>query len=236
MNLLKTISYTSSASLRIAQRRFFSRSCASCNKRPFDERANAEEHKDTKTYNIKDAIKEAHATNAANVEPLFPSDLQDHHADELEYNKWHQSQERHSFRPKIDPSKTSILLFPGQGSQFVGMGTDLLKYPNVSKMYKIASDILGYDLLDVTTKGPASKLNRTVYCQPAILVASLAAVEKLRDENPHVGIFPLQLERNTANVLCMRNTVNRSTICRNYGVTISSAYVYLFILFLSNRL
>ena len=36
-----------------------------------------------------------------------------------------------------------MLLFPGQGSQFVGMGQDLLQYPNVPEMYALASEILG---------------------------------------------------------------------------------------------
>ena len=93
---------------------------------------------------------------------------------------------KHAFRPAVDPQETSILLFPGQGSQFVGMGAGLIKYPNVAKMYKMASEILGYNLLDLCTKGPEAKLNKTVHCQPAILVASLAAVEKLKEENPKV--------------------------------------------------
>ena len=58
------------------------------------------------------------------------------------------------------------------------MGKDLLKYPNVEEMYQAASEILGYDLLDLSLNGPANKLSRTIYQQPAIVVASLAAVEK----------------------------------------------------------
>ena len=46
-------------------------------------------------------------------------------------------------RLRHDPSETSVLLFPGQGSQYVGMGHNLLKYPNVEEMYSIASKILG---------------------------------------------------------------------------------------------
>jgi len=75
-------------------------------------------------------------------------------------------------------------LFPGQGNQFVGMGKDLLDYPNVRDMFQAASEILGYNLLKVCMEGPKSELNRTEVQQPAIFVTSLAAVEKLREERP----------------------------------------------------
>eukprot|EP00057_Strongylocentrotus_purpuratus_P022762 XP_011677236.1 PREDICTED: malonyl-CoA-acyl carrier protein transacylase, mitochondrial-like [Strongylocentrotus purpuratus] len=87
-------------------------------------------------------------------------------------------------KPRIDPAETSVLLFPGQGSQFVGMGRDLLKYPNVEDMFAVASEILGYDLLALCLNGPVEELNRTIHCQPAVVVTSLAAVEKLKDEQP----------------------------------------------------
>lgn len=58
------------------------------------------------------------------------------------------------------------------------MGKDLLKYPNVPEMYEAASSILGYDLLDISLNGPSKTLDKTIHQQPAIVVASLAAVEK----------------------------------------------------------
>ncbi|XP_063951003.1 malonyl-CoA-acyl carrier protein transacylase, mitochondrial-like [Lytechinus pictus] len=91
---------------------------------------------------------------------------------------------RQSGKPRIDPAETSVLLFPGQGSQFVGMGRDLLKYPNVEDMFAVASEILGYDLLSLCVNGPVEELNRTIHCQPAVVVTSLAAVEKLKEEQP----------------------------------------------------
>lgn len=85
-------------------------------------------------------------------------------------------------RPKIDPQETSIILFPGQGVQRVGMGQPLLKLPQVEKMYKIASEILEYDLLKLCLNGPKRELDQTLYCQPAIYVASLAALQLMIEE------------------------------------------------------
>lgn len=90
-------------------------------------------------------------------------------------------------RPKKDPSGCSVLLFPGQGSQFVGMGRGLLKYPNVKEMFTVAQKILGYDLLSLCLEGPEDELQKTVHCQPAVFVTSLAAVERLNQENPKVS-------------------------------------------------
>lgn len=91
-------------------------------------------------------------------------------------------------RPKKDPSDCSVLLFPGQGSQFVGMGRGLLKYPNVKEMFTVAQKILGYDLLSLCLEGPEEELMKTVHCQPAVFITSLAAVERLHQENPKVEI------------------------------------------------
>lgn len=58
------------------------------------------------------------------------------------------------------------------------MGKELLKFPNVAEMYDVASQILGYDLLRLCLEGPLEELSKTVYQQPAIVVASLAAIER----------------------------------------------------------
>ncbi|KAK3252760.1 hypothetical protein CYMTET_37961, partial [Cymbomonas tetramitiformis] len=72
-------------------------------------------------------------------------------------------------------------LFPGQGAQTVGMAKELCEeVPAAADLFNKASEILGYDLLQVCTEGPAEKLNSTAVSQPAIYVSSLAAVEKLR--------------------------------------------------------
>ena len=81
---------------------------------------------------------------------------------------------------------SSAFLFPGQGSQVVGMlGDDaLMELPAVAKMCEVANEVLGYDLRDVCVNGPKEKLDDTVYAQPALLLANLAALEKLRDRDP----------------------------------------------------
>ena len=83
-------------------------------------------------------------------------------------------------KTKTNPEDTTALLFPGQGSQYVGMIDDLLQYPNVKDMFDVASDILHFDLLNYCQNGPQSELDKTVHCQPAVMLTSLAGVEKLQ--------------------------------------------------------
>ncbi len=68
------------------------------------------------------------------------------------------------------------MVFPGQGSQSVGMQADLAAdYPVVQETYAEASDILGYDLWALVQEGPAERLAETVVTQPAMLTAGIAA-------------------------------------------------------------
>jgi len=72
------------------------------------------------------------------------------------------------------------LLFPGQGSQAVGMGCDLYgAYPAAREVYDEAGDVLGYDLSAVCRSGPAEELARTEVTQPALLAHSVAALRVL---------------------------------------------------------
>ena len=74
-------------------------------------------------------------------------------------------------------------MFPGQGAQFVGMCKEVCQeVPAAKALFDEASEILGYDLLQRCTDGPKELLDSTEVSQPAIFVASMAAVEKLRQE------------------------------------------------------
>jgi len=67
-------------------------------------------------------------------------------------------------------------VFPGQGSQHVGMGKDLWdNFDEVKKLYEEASAALGYDVKELSFNGPQEELNKTFRTQPCILTASIAA-------------------------------------------------------------
>ena len=81
-------------------------------------------------------------------------------------------------------SKT-VLFFPGQASQYVGMAKDLYdSSAEVRQMYQMASDEMAVDIAKLSFEGPAEELKRTRFTQPAILLHSMAVLKIVGDALP----------------------------------------------------
>ncbi|WP_420923746.1 ACP S-malonyltransferase [Actinobacillus pleuropneumoniae] len=79
------------------------------------------------------------------------------------------------------------MVFPGQGSQAVGMLADLATaYPIVEETFKQASDVLGYDLWDLVQNGSAEDLGQTQRTQPALLASSVAIYRVWQQKYPEL--------------------------------------------------
>lgn len=82
----------------------------------------------------------------------------------------------------IENEQHVLYVFPGQGSQYQGMGSDLCnEYEVARKTYTQASEVLGYDIAELSFHGPDEKLNLTQYTQPALLTHSIACLEIFKD-------------------------------------------------------
>ena len=82
--------------------------------------------------------------------------------------------------------KTAVI-FPGQGSQVLGMGKDFAeRYPIARHTFQEADDILGYDLSRICWNGPATELNQTANTQPALFVCGMAIWRALGQLIPNV--------------------------------------------------
>jgi [acyl-carrier-protein] S-malonyltransferase len=78
--------------------------------------------------------------------------------------------------------KKTAIVFPGQGSQTLGMLADIAKeFPQVEKTYSLASQVLNYDLWKLVQEGPVEELDNTVHTQPALLAGSYAIWQIIRD-------------------------------------------------------
>lgn len=84
--------------------------------------------------------------------------------------------------------KKVAFMFPGQGSQTVGMGQDLFdNYTDVKKIYQTANQVLNKDIMQLMFEGPQEELTETENAQPALLLNSIAAFSLLQQE----GVQPI---------------------------------------------
>ncbi len=85
---------------------------------------------------------------------------------------------------KININTKKTFLFPGTGSQYVGMGKDLYENsPSAKRLYDLADDILGFNLSGICFNGERELLDKTAVCHPAIMVTSLAIIEGLKEQS-----------------------------------------------------
>ena len=82
---------------------------------------------------------------------------------------------------------SSVFLFPGQGSQYIGMGKSLFdSYSSVKRLFEEASEVVGKNFEKLCFEGPEADLVRTDNVQPAITLVNLACLQVLREE----GVSP----------------------------------------------
>ena len=97
--------------------------------------------------------------------------------------------------------RVHAFVFPGQGSQYVGMGAALLeRSPEAAAIMARADAALGFPLSRLIAEGPAEELDQTINAQPAILATSVAYLEALRAEASRAGVQlrPLALAGHSA--------------------------------------
>ena len=78
--------------------------------------------------------------------------------------------------------KNILFIFPGQGSQYPGIGSDLCgEYATARSVYDQASEVLGYDIAELSFQDPDGQINLTRYTQPVLLTHSIACLQVFRD-------------------------------------------------------
>lgn len=85
----------------------------------------------------------------------------------------------------------TALLFPGQGTQIVGMGKDLVAaFDRAAKLFQTAEEVTGLPLAKICQEGPVETLNQTIYSQPAIFTVSSIIYLLLAEEGVFTGVKP----------------------------------------------
>lgn len=93
--------------------------------------------------------------------------------------RWLQGNKRFVSKESSDVRRQAFL-FPGQGSQFVGMCGRFIKESWLQNLFSRANKIIGFDLLKLCLEGPIEELQKTENCQLVVVMASLAGLEWYR--------------------------------------------------------
>jgi len=88
-------------------------------------------------------------------------------------------------------NKNIAFIFPGQGAQYIGMGSQLYESSPVAReIFDKAGEVLGFDIKKLMFEGPQEGLKSTVNCQPAILIHSIASLRALEANSKYSQIKP----------------------------------------------
>lgn len=133
---------------------------------------------------LQELLEESSDPNVIDGEDLVYWEQPPHRTNPLYKNPEQQAEEA-AKGPTRDARFASIVLFPGSLSGTKGLvSRKKLQLPIVQEMFSAASEILGFDLQETCLRGSFHDLSRQQIQQPAVLVASLAAVERLQHEQP----------------------------------------------------
>jgi [acyl-carrier-protein] S-malonyltransferase len=82
----------------------------------------------------------------------------------------------------LESENNILFVFPGQGSQYPGIGSDICQeYASAGKIYERAADVLGYEIAELSFSDPQDQINLTRYTQPVLLTHSIACLEVFRE-------------------------------------------------------
>ena len=117
----------------------------------------------------------------------------------------------------------TAFVFPGQGSQSVGMLSDFqLQYPQVTQLFAEASDVVSYDLWQLVQQGPVEKLNQTEHTQVAMLTADVAVYRLLQQE---LETVPLLMAGHSLGEYAALVAANSLTLKEAVGLVVQRARV-----------